>query len=179
MTDPRTSDDRRSTPLPDIGQSADERTTLVGFLDHQRAVFRRKVEDLDDVQVRSRVAPSDLDLLGMVRHLTDVERWWFRGVFTAEVTDGVYESETDPDLDWHHAPDDRLVDALAAFDEEVSRAREVVTATEDLGTMSANGSGHRSYVSLRWILVHVIEEYARHCGHADYLREAIDGVTGD
>ncbi len=176
MPEPET--DTRS-PLPDIGHVGDEHTMLTEFLDYFRAVFLRKVEDLDDAQARVRVTPSDLDLLGMTRHLADVERWWFRGCFTAEITTGNYESEDDPDLDWHHGPDDTLADAIAVWHREVARAREIVAATPDLGAIGADRTGARGDVSLRWIVIHMIEEYARHCGHADLLREAIDGVTGD
>jgi hypothetical protein len=137
----------------------------------------RKVEDLTDEQSRQRLPPSDLDLLGMTRHLADVERWWFRAVFVAEVTDGNYESD-DPDLDWHHGPADTIAEARDIWHVEVARAREIVAAA-DLVTIGAYTSGSRGEISLRWIMIHMIEEYARHLGHADFLRENIDGATGD
>lgn len=170
--------DTRS-PLPDIAQVDTEHRILHDFLDYYRAVFVRKVEGLDESQVRVRVGPSTMDLLGLVRHMADVERWWFRGTFTAEVASGHYESEDDPDLDWHHTPDDTLADALEHWHAEVTRAREIVASVDDLGVVGALVSERRGEVSLRWIMVHMIEEYARHCGHADLLREAVDGVTGD
>jgi hypothetical protein len=166
------------TALPDIAHVADERTMLTEFLDYFRIVFLRKVEDLTDEQARVRLPPSDLDLLGMTRHLADVERWWFRMVFVAEVTVGNYESE-DPDLDWHHGPADTIAEARDIWHVEVARAREIVRACADLDTIGAFTSGARGEISLRWILIHMIEEYARHCGHADFLREHIDGTTGD
>ncbi len=175
---PEPDPDTRS-PLPDIAHVGDEHRMLGEFLDYYRAVFVRKVEDLDDAQARVRVPPSDLDLLGMTRHLADVERWWFRGCFTAEVTSGNYDSDDDPDLDWHHGPDDTIADAVATWHREVARAREIVAATPDLDTIGADRTGRRGEISLRWIVIHMIEEYARHCGHADFLREAVDGVTGD
>jgi len=164
---------------PSPPAAADERTTLVQFLDYFRSVFLRKVEGLDDDQARVRVSPSTIDLLGMTRHLADVERWWFRGAFANEVTTAIYESETDPDLDWHHSPGDTLADALQHWHEEVARASEIVDATPDLDALGDLDTGRRGRVSLRWVLVHMIEEYARHCGHADIVREAIDGTTGD
>ncbi len=167
------------TPLREPGHLGDEHTMLCEFLDYFRTVFLRKVEDLDDRQARVRVAPSDLDLLGMTRHLADVERWWFRSVVTAEVTTGNYDSPDDPDLDWHHGPDDTLAQALATWRDEVERARAIVAAMVDLDTIAAGTSGSRGAISMRWILIHMIEEYARHCGHADLLRQAVDGVTGD
>ena len=157
----------------------DERQLLVGFLDYFRTVFLRKVEDLDDDQSRMKVASSDMDLLGMTRHLADVERWWFRMVFTSETDTGIYDSDDDPDLDWHHSPDDTLADAVVHWHAEVARAREIVTAAPTLDQIGELSTTHRGEISLRWILIHMIEEYARHSGHADYLREAIDGATGD
>jgi Protein of unknown function (DUF664) len=158
-----------------------ERQTLIEFLDYFRAVFTRKVDGLDNRQARTKVPPSDLDLLGMTRHLADVERWWFRMVFAAEVTEGNYDrdSETDPDLDWHHGPEDTLAGAVEVWNREVDRARQIVAACDDLGTIGAFVTGSRGPISMRWILVHMIEEYARHCGHADFLRQAIDGRIGD
>ena len=161
---------------PSIGG---EREMLVSFLDYFRTVFLRKVEGISEADSRRTVPPSSMDLLGMTRHLADVERWWFRGSFAAEVTEGIYESDDDPDLDWHHGPDDLLADALAHWHTEVARAREIVAATPDLDAHGVNVHPRRGPISLRWIMIHMIEEYARHCGHADYLREAIDGVTGD
>ena len=175
---PEPDPDTRS-PLPAIAHVGSERQMLIEFLEYFRAVFLRKVEDLDEVQARVRVAPSELDLLGMTRHLADVERWWFRAVMVAEVDDGNYESETDPDLDWHHGPDDTLAEALATWHREVARSREIVDGHPDLDARVARPSPSRGEGSLRWIMIHLIEEYARHCGHADFLRQAVDGVTGD
>lgn len=165
-------------PLVEPATTADERTTLVGFLGYFRTVLERKVHDLDEQQVRVRVAASSIDLLGLVRHMAEVERWWFRQVFTAEVSDGVF-GDDDPEIEWHHGPDDTLADALTCWRAEVTRADEIVAATASLDTVAAFSGSHRGEVSLRWILVHMIEEYARHCGHADLLREAIDGGVGD
>lgn len=167
------------TALPDIAYIDAEHAMLTSFLDYYRVVFLRKVEDLTDEQSRRRLPPSDLDLLGMTRHLADVERWWFRSVFTAEVSDGNYESEDDPDLDWHHGPADTIAEARDVWHTEVARAREIIIGSPDLGAIGANTSGSRGEISLRWIMIHMIEEYARHVGHADFLRENIDGATGD
>jgi hypothetical protein len=165
--------------LPPISTTADELITLSEFLDYYRTVFLRKVQGIDDDQARLRVAASTIDLLGLTRHLVDVERWWFRCVFAAEVTDGVYDDADDPDADWHHRPDDTLADALDHWHDEVARAREITAARDDPAQLSAMATQSRGHVSLRWVMVHMIEEYARHCGHADLVREAIDGTVDD
>lgn len=162
----------------DPGTTSDERTMLVEFLDYFRTVLERKVHGLDEHQVRVRVAASSIDLLGLVRHLAEVERWWFRAVFTAEVDTGIF-GDDDPDADWHHGPDDTLTAALADWRAEVERARAIVDAAPSLDAIGEHRSTPRGDISLRWIVVHMIEEYARHIGHADLIREAIDGVTGD
>jgi uncharacterized damage-inducible protein DinB len=167
------------TELPPIPVDSDERTTLVAFLDYFRAVVRRKAEGLDPTQVRVKVAASELDVLGLVRHLAETERWWFRGVFTAELEDGLFSNDDDEDADFHHTPDDTIDEALAAYAAETARANEIVAAAADLSAMSELVTERRGRVSLRWILVHMIEETARHCGHLDLLREAIDGQTDD
>lgn len=170
------------TPEPeeprDPATTAGERTTLVEFLDYFRRVLERKVHGLDEDQVRVHVAASSIDLLGLVRHMAEVERWWFRRVFAAEVDDGVFD-DTDPDIEWHHSSADTLAEALTHWRAEVLRAREIVIAAPSLDQVAAFRESHRGEVSLRWILVHMIEEYARHCGHADLIREAIDGSVGD
>ena len=168
-----------ATDLPDIPTVGDEHAMLTSFLDYFRAVFARKVEYLDDAQARVQVPPSPLDLLGMTRHLADVERWWFRAVFTAEVDTGIYDSDDDPDLDWHHTSSDTLAEALGHWRAEVGRSREITATTPNLATIGQMVTERHGEVSLRWIMIHMIEEYARHGGHADYLREAIDGSTGD
>ena len=162
----------------DPGTTSDERTMLVEFLDYFRTVLERKVYGLDEQQVRTRVAASSIDLLGLVRHLAEVERWWFRCVFTAEVDTGIF-GDDDPDIDWHHTSDDTLAEALHHWHAEVDRAREVVKAAPSLDAIAALRTTTRGDISLRWILVHMIEEYARHVGHADLIREAIDGSVGD
>jgi uncharacterized damage-inducible protein DinB len=137
-----------------------------------------KCADLDAEQLARRsVPPSTMSLLGLVRHMADVERNWFKRVMVGEHAPPLYYTKESPDDDWDGArADDELVaDAWQAWRDEVSFAEEYVNRTEDLGTM---GSHHGEAVPLRDILVHMIEEYARHCGHADLLRECIDGRVG-
>lgn len=167
------------TPLPTIDEREGERALLTQFLDYYRTVFLRKVEGLDEAQARVRVGVSSMDLLGMTRHLADVERWWFRAFFAQEVDRGIYDAPDDPDLDWHHGPGDTLAEAIGHWHEEVARAREILAAAPSLDDLAATVHQRRGAVPLRWIVVHMIEEYARHAGHADLLREAADGVTDD
>ena len=157
--------------------SGGEREMLRGFLDHHRDALARKCRDLDAAQLRRRAAPpSDLTLLGLVRHMAEVERAWFRCCVNAEHgLTRVWAVE-----DFQVAFDVTEADpgeAFAAWRAEIDLAREIERSAESLETMALQPRwGHQ--VSLRFVLVHMIEEYARHNGHADLLREAIDGTTG-
>jgi uncharacterized damage-inducible protein DinB len=162
---------------PDAPLTADERATLTGFLDYYRATLALKCHGLTPEQLADRATPpSSLSLLGLVRHMGDVERGWFRG-FAKEQTAPRYYSDEDPDGDFDNATGDEAMvrDAFAYWQSEIEHARDVVAAASFEDTYS----GRTRVYSLRWIVVHMIEEYARHCGHADLLRERIDGVTGD
>jgi hypothetical protein len=167
----------RSEPQP----AADERTLLGEFLDYYRATIEQKCDGIDDVQARSTIEPSDMSLIGIVRHLAEVERNWFRAKFVGEDAPYHFIDDDDEDKDWHPGPNETLADALALYRWECERAREITAAAPSLDDGSKVGV--RWYdnqpVSLRWILVHMIEETARHAGHADLLRQRIDGVTGD
>ena len=152
----------------------DERTTLAEFLRVYRLTLQMKCADLDPVQLASRsVPPSTMSLLGLLRHMADVERYWFRQVMAGEQL-----LPSDRDDVWNGAVADPVVvaEAWAAWREEVGAAERYLAEVEDLAA-----EGHRpggETISLRAVLVHMIEEYARHCGHADLLRERIDGRTG-
>ena len=162
---------------------ADERTTLVEFLDYYRATLAIKIDGLSDEQARTAsVPPSDLNLLGLVRHMAEVERSWFRWRFAGGEVGPLYYGDAHPtgdeDGDLHPGPDDTVTEALATWQNEIAFARELTARTE-LYAVSAGHAGKRGPNNLRWVLVHLIEEYARHCGHADLLRETIDGAKGD
>ena len=152
----------------------DERAVLLGYLAYHRAVLARKVEGLADEQARLPVCPpSTLTLLGLIRHMTDVERWWFRRVLTAEDVPALFDDEEE----WRVPPDATVAEAMAAFWSEIEIIdRHLVTAGMDDRNVGEPDPGEHT---LRRTIVHMIEEYARHCGHADLLREAIDGATGD
>jgi hypothetical protein len=156
-----------------------ERAVLAEYLDHFRMTFEMKCDGLDAEQLAQRsVPPSSMSLLGLVRHLASVEFHWTRR-FVEGRMDLVrpFKSPEDRDLDFNGAvPDDAVVaEAWDAWRTEVAHAREVYAAADDLGAL-VGPEGDES--ELREIVVHLIEEYARHCGHADLLRERIDGRTG-
>jgi uncharacterized damage-inducible protein DinB len=164
----------RSTPP----LNADERVTLQSWLDFHRTTLAQKCEDLDDEQATlASVPPSGLTLAGIVQHMAEVERNWFRRVLAGEQAPPIYDPRADPDGPdggFELAEGATLGDALAIWRAEIARAR----AHCDARALSDTGRFMGQDVSLRWIYVHMIEEYARHNGHADLLRERIDGRTG-
>ncbi|MFG2720437.1 DinB family protein [Streptomyces sp. NPDC048416] len=162
----------RDEPALDAG----ERAMLDGWLDYHRETLVHKCSGLTDEQLKlTAVAPSALTLLGLLRHMSEVERWWFVTVFAGEPEQGVYGE--DPDGDFHFGPDDTYAEALATWRSEVAVARKQA-AGHDLDELSVGTAREGQHFNLRWIYTHMIEEYARHNGHADLLREAIDGSTG-
>ncbi len=155
------------------GKTTDERAALEDWLDFQRSTLLGKCAGLTGAQLAERaVPPSALSLLGLLRHMTDVERWWFRRVQQAEDIPGIFED----DAEWQVPEDATVAAALRAYWDEIAVV-DAFLADADMDHIDENpeGGGH----SLRRLIVHMIEEYARHCGHADLLREAIDGTTGD
>ena len=165
--------DRGMPPL-----HADERATLGGWLDFYRATLALKCAGLTDEQLRSAsVPPSPLTLLGLVQHMAEVERNWFRRVLAGEEAPPIHDPAADPagpDGGFDLADDATWETARRTWEAEVAAAR-ANCAARGLDDTSPFMGGE---VTLRWICNHVIAEYARHCGHADLLRERIDGVTG-
>ncbi|MDX3384997.1 DinB family protein [Streptomyces niveiscabiei] len=156
--------------------TADESAMLEGWLAFHRATLELKCAGLDDEQVRrAAAAPSELTLLGLVQHMAEVERNWFQRTFAGLEVPYVYEEETGYRL----SPDRGLDEALDVWRREIARGRELIAghSLDELGHL-ADGPFAGAPLNLRWILVHLIEEYARHNGHADILREAIDGAKG-
>jgi uncharacterized damage-inducible protein DinB len=168
--------DARVDPAGD----GDESSTLQGFLRWQRETLELKCAGLDPEQLARRaVPPSTLSLLGLVRHLADVERSWFRRGLAGEDAPPLFATRADPDGDFNGAVADPEVvaRAWAAWRSDVEYADRFVAATPDLLSVSV-ADPDRGPLSLRWVLVHMIEEYARHVGHADLLRQLIDGRVG-
>jgi hypothetical protein len=155
---------------------SDERTMLDGWLDYHRATLLRKCAGLNDDQLRRRSCPpSTLSLLGLVRHLTEVERGWFlRGVADRPDVPPIYYSDDNPDGDFDDVDAADVGETFATYRRTCDEVRAAV-AEATLDDMLRDGD---SRCSVRWVYLHLIEEYARHNGHADLLRERIDGATG-
>ncbi len=166
-----------TTERQEAPRTADERTSLEGWLDFHRATLALKCEGLDDKQLREASAPpSELTLLGLVRHMAEVERSWFRRVFAHEDTPPIWYSDQDPDGEFHIADGDTAESAFAIWRDEITKAREAAAGHSLDEVVTRPGRGD---YNLRWIYLHMIEEYARHNGHADLIRERIDGATGE
>jgi hypothetical protein len=158
--------------------TGDERSMLLNVLGSHRATLELKCTGLDVELARRSVEPSALSLLGLIRHLADMERRWFRQVMAGHDAPARFSSYENPDEDFDGAVADPAVITAAwqAWREEVAFAESYVAAAADLDIVGTDA--WRGTVSLRWVLIHMIEEYARHNGHADLLRERIDGATG-
>ena len=175
--------DEHGRPEPPL--AGGEIATLLGFLEFQRATLGWKCAGLDAGALRVRIAASAMTLGGMLKHLASVEDYWFTHRLLGKPMPmpwDVVDWFADPDWDWRTADDDIPADLHALWAQAKDRARaatsEAVTAggLEFAARIPAADGGTPS---LRWVLVHMIEEYARHNGHADLLREAIDGQTGE
>jgi uncharacterized damage-inducible protein DinB len=149
---------------------------LESWLDFHRDTLLWKCVGLSEAQLRERSCPpSNLSLLGLIRHMTEVEEGWF-GHVAGEEPVGRYERPDRPEADFEEVDDADAADNVAAFRAQCVRSRERV-AGRSLDDTFVSPRGHT--ISLRWVYLHMIEEYARHNGHADLIRERIDGVTGD
>lgn len=152
-----------------------ERDTLVGYLRDQRLTLELKCADLDAAQLAARsVEPSSMSLLGLVRHMAGVEQGWFRNSMAGFETPRHYRTpeNRDGDFDGAVADPEVVAEAFSRWRTEIAFAEDYVDSIDDLGYVGAGG------VPLREVLIHMIEEYARHNGHADFLRERIDGRIG-
>jgi hypothetical protein len=155
----------------------DERQTLVAFLEWHRQTFELKCSNVAPERLSDRsVAPSELSLHGLLRHLAGVERWWFRQQFAGEDIDLLYYSDDEPDQDFTRLDGD-VAEAFTVWKDECARSRRIVAEAVSLDESSVDSAGGTPF-SLRWVLVTMIAEYAQHNGHADLLREQIDGATG-
>ena len=164
-------------PRPAVPRVADERTMLEAWLDLHRQTLLMKCTGLSAEQLKRRsVAPSTLTLHGLVRHMAEVERDWFRICFAGQAICALYSTEAWPTADFNDLESAAPATDFATFAEEVRLARAVTIGRplDDTFVHPQRGVA----INLRWVYIHMIEEYARHNGHADLLRECIDGVTG-
>jgi uncharacterized damage-inducible protein DinB len=172
------------TKPPLVGPEGD---LLVGFLDYHRDTLRQKTEGIDAEQLGRPLAPSTMTLGGLLKHLAYVEDWWFGQVFAGNPAPEPWASapwQQDDDWEWHSAAQDSPEQLRELLDTSIAVSDRILTQAlarpEGLDALSSLGS-HRSpsrKFSLRWVLLHLIEEYARHNGHADLIRESVDGQVG-
>jgi uncharacterized damage-inducible protein DinB len=164
--------DTRTKP-PMVG---DERTLLTAFLDYHRATVELKCLGVAAEKLNERtMPPSTMTLHGLIRHLAGAEHWWFHYQFAGEETRHLFDVTANPDADFEDLSGS-FEEALETWRAMCEHSREIVarSSLDDTGTVERTGEP----VSLRRILLHMIAEYARHSGHADFLREAIDGAVG-
>lgn len=170
---------------PDVrwpARGAGEREMLDGYLEAYRAMILRKTAGLDSEQLATRLPPSTMTLGGLLKHLAAVEDDWFNG----DVAGNEYpepwasvDAAGAAEWVWASAADDTPTELHDLFEAACARSREACASVDSLDTMSVGTDSDGEPWSLRWIYVHMIEEYARHVGHADLIRESIDGSTGD
>lgn len=175
MSEKRTMNRSKTTP------AAGELESLESFLDFQRATMVLKARGISDEQAASRpVAPSTLSLSGLIKHMALVEESWFQSVFAGgELFEPWASAPFDEDDDWefNSAAEDRIADLIELYEAACVKSRQIVAGADSLDQLASKETRH-GRVSLRWILLHMIEETARHAGHADLIRERIDGSTG-
>lgn len=160
----------------DIPREGGEKETLLAFLRWQRDTLARKCAGLSDEELRRRSAPpSNLSLLGLVRHLADVERGWLVKTLGGVGVGYLYGSDAEPDADFEEADHADVPEAFTTWENECRHGDEIVARLQ-LDHVAHQESGRA--VSTRWVLVHLVEEYSRHNGHADLIRERIDGAVG-
>jgi uncharacterized damage-inducible protein DinB len=165
-------------PRIDPPFAADERTMLMSFLDYFRETMIASLDGLDEAQARVTPTEQANSLLGLISHLASVEHWWFWECFRGQEPD--FERWGDPednDFDFKPLPEHTIADRVAEYRRQFTRSNDIGLSA-NLDDVAKHPEGARRGVTLRWILVHMIEETARHAGHADITRELIDGRTG-
>ena len=158
----------------EVPTDADEKTTLLASLQRHRDVVLWKLEGLDDEQLRRPVVPSGTNLIGLVKHLANAEYGWFCETF-GRPTEPLTDISADLEADMR-AADGETTEDIVAFYRRAWAASDASILQTPLETTGTSYSG--ATVSMRWVLVHMIEDTARHCGHLDLARELIDGATG-
>jgi uncharacterized damage-inducible protein DinB len=175
--------DEQGRPEPPL--AGDEAATLLGFLDYQRATLAWKCAGLDAAALGATVGVSSITLGGLLKHLALVEEDWFSMCLLGREPGPPWNTvdwDADPDWDWHSAADDSPEQLLAFWQDAVALSRsriEEALADGGLEQLARRTWPDGRAPSLRWIVCHMIEEYARHNGHADLIRESVDGLTGE
>ncbi len=170
---------------PEPPVAAGEAPTLLGFLDYQRVTLAWKCSGLDPAGLQATVGASTMTLGGLLKHLACVEEYWFSQLLAGQEEVAPWNSvdwDDDPDWEWRSAAQDSPEQLMALWQQSVDRSRELTAAAladHDLSDPAKTAWKDGRKPSFRWILVHMIEEYARHNGHADLLRESVDGSTGE
>ena len=168
-----------TTPPPDeeeLVAVAGERETLEGFLEYHRRVLGGKLRGLSEEDARRRLVPSLTTMLGLVSHAAAVERNWFQHYLGGKPREEITGNARGDDPSWDVGADTTIADVTAEFDRACAASRQIAAGFALDQTVPQDQLGQ---VTLRWIYVHIIREHARHAGHADILRELIDGATGD
>ena len=174
--------DEQGRPRPPV--EADETATLLGFLEYERATLAWKCSGLDSAGLKASLGPTSMTLGGMLKHLSRVEDYWFSYALHARDVAAPWNTvdwKADPDRDWQSATEDSPEQLFAFWRNAADRSRALVAQAltdGDLGQRARRSWPDGHPPSLRWILVSVIDEYARHNGHADLIRESVDGMTG-
>ena len=170
---------------PEPPGEGDETATLLGFLDYQRATLAWKCAGLDSAGLNATVGVSSMTLAGLLKHLAYVESDWFSGSLYGRDRQPPWDAvdwKADPDWEWHSAADDTPEQLITLWQDTATSSRALVAEAlpnGGLDQLARRTWSDGSAPSLRWIVVHMIEEYARHNGHADLLRESVDGQTGE
>jgi uncharacterized damage-inducible protein DinB len=166
----------------DPENAADEMTMLTQYLEYHRATFVGKASGLSQEQMAKRLGPSELTLAGLTKHLALVEDSWFRKTLLGRPERDLWRGidwEADPEWEFRTALDESPEDLLGLYADCCAASRAAVAEVGDLDALSSPNARGGEQFSMRWILLHMIEETARHNGHADILREMIDGQTGE
>lgn len=161
-------------PFEPPPRAGDERVSLMAFLNAQRAILLWKLNGLDKAQATQSEVPSGTSLLGLLKHMAWVELWWFVDYIGGESPDYPW-SDDDPDADFRVEDDETVASISQLYVDAVAEANTVIATADSLDVIGVKGRRDRS---LRWVLIHMIEETARHAGHADIIRELVDGSTG-
>ena len=160
---------------PEPPDNGNERDIVTGFLDFLRASAVFKAQGLSDADAARRLLPSLTTVSGLLRHLADVERVWFRERMDGQTGVPTRWSDADPDGEFRIGPNDSLAAIISDYEDACAESREVFSRYDLDDTLSQGDAKH----NVRWVLTHMIEETGRHCGHLDILRELLDGTTGE